>query len=57
MFGRELNTKLPELSGEWSVFDESSREGDWQHKLEHKEYADSKRDAANSSLEPGNKGL
>ena len=57
MFGRELKTKLPELRGEKSVLDESSRERDWQHKLEHKEYADSKRGAANSSLVPGDKVL
>ena len=50
MFGRELKTKLPELRGERSVLDESSRERDWQHKLEHKEYADSKRGSTNSSL-------
>ena len=57
MFGRELKTKLPELRGERSVLDESSRERDWQHKLEHKEYADSKRGATNSSLAPGDKVL
>ena len=57
MFGRELKTKLPELRGEQSVLDESSRERDWQHKLEHKEYADSKRGATNSSLAPGDKVL
>ena len=57
MFCRELKTKLPELRGERSVHDESSRERDWQHKLEHKEYADSKRVATNSSLAPGDKVL
>ena len=57
MFGRELKTKFPELRGEGSVLDESSRERDWQHKLEHKEYADSKRVATNSSLAPGDKVL
>ena len=57
MFGRELKTKLPELRGERSVLDESSRERDWQHKLEHKEYADSKRGSTNSSLVPGDKVL
>ena len=57
MFGRELKTKLPKLRGERSVLDESSRERDWQHKLEHKEYADSKRGSTNSSLAPGDKVL
>ena len=57
MFGRELKTKLPELRGERSVLDESSRERDWQHKLEHKEYVDSKRGATNSSLAPGDQVL
>ena len=57
MFGRELKTKLPELRGERSVLDEISRERDWQHKLEHKEYADSKRGARSSSLAPGDKVL
>ena len=57
MFGREQKTKLPELRGEQSVLDESSRERDWQHKLEHKEYGDSKRGAANTLLVPGDKVL
>ena len=58
MFGSELKTKYPEQRGEQSVvLDESSRERDWQHKLEHKEYADSKRGATNSSLAPGDKVL
>ena len=52
MFGRELKTKLPKPRGERSVLDESSRECGWQHKLEHKEHADSKRSATNSSLVP-----
>jgi len=54
-FGRALKTKLPELTGERSVLSESSRERDWQHKLEHKEYANSKHGATNSSLAPGDK--
>ena len=57
MFGRELKTKLPELREEQSVLDESSRECDWQLKLEHKEYAGSKHSATNSSLVPGDKVL
>jgi len=57
MFGRGLKTKLPELRGERSVLDESSRERDWHHKLEHKEYADSKRGATSSSVAPGVKVL
>ena len=57
IFGRELKTKLPELRGGRSVLDESSRDRDWQHKLEHKEYAESKCGATNSSLAPGDKVL
>lgn len=45
------------LRGERSVLDESSRERDWQHKLEHKEYADNKGGATDSSLAPGDKVL
>ena len=57
MFGRELKTKRPELRWERSVLAESSQERDWQHKREHKEYADSKGGAPNSSLAPGDKVL
>ena len=45
------------LRGERSVLDESSRERDWQHKLEHKEYVDNKGGATDSSLAPGDKVL
>ena len=48
---------IPALREERSFLDESSRERDWQHKLEYKEYADNKSGATDSSLAPGDKVL
>ncbi|KAK2571712.1 hypothetical protein P5673_003094 [Acropora cervicornis] len=57
MLSREPKTKLPELRGQRSFLDESSRECDWQHQLEHREYVDSKCGATNSSLALGDQVL
>ena len=57
MLGREPKTKPPELRGQRSFLDESFRECDWQLKLEHKVYADSKCGATNSSLALGDQVL
>ena len=53
MFGRELKTKLPELRCADNLLDEGVRDRDWNHKLIHKEYADTKRGAAESPVAPG----
>ena len=46
MFGRELETKLPELRRTGNLLDEGVRDRDWNHKFTHKEHADNKRGAA-----------
>ena len=57
MFGRELKSKLPELRSHAKLLDESTRDHDWEQKLQHKSYADEKRCAGSSSVKPGDKVL
>ena len=53
MFGRELKAKLPGLRRTGNLLDEGVRDRDWNHKYTHKEHADNKRGAAESSVVPG----
>ena len=57
MFGGEIKTKLPELSPDKSVINESTRDRDWSHELTHKVYADDKSGAAWNPIVPGHQVL
>ena len=57
MFGRELRTKLPELRNDKRIQDESVRDGDWNHKLTGKRYADNRRCGKPTTVLPGDRVL
>ena len=52
MFGRELKKKLPELSPNKSVLDESTRDRYWNQKLAGKIYANKQRHAVDNPITP-----
>ena len=45
MFGREMKTKLPEITADMNVNDEEYIDKDWRRKIDDKDYADRKRRA------------
>ena len=57
MFGREMCTKLPDLRRKAQIADEEAREKDWEKKVQGKQYADKKRRAKDSGIEPGDQVL
>lgn len=56
LFGRKLRTKLPELR-QLETNDEELRDRDWSRKVKASVYADSRRGAETSTLEPGDQVL
>ncbi|CAH1255636.1 RTL1 [Branchiostoma lanceolatum] len=57
MFGREMRSKLPELPREPKLVNEEVRDRDFERKTAGKDYADAKRQAKESTLQPGDRVL
>ena len=57
MFGREMCTKLPDLKREVQTIDAEVQKKDWENKINGTKFADKKRRAKNSGIEPGDQVL